>query len=387
MRREAERKGMRVLHGPVNIGNHPWTLSRAERKLGIASDLVVTSGTWLDYPADRTLDRATAGARRNSLRRATFGLSAPLRYDVLHYSFGTTFLNLDNVGARFGLRGRDVKPDLLLARCLGRKVFMTLHGCDVRLAEESNRRNAWTMCAEGRCSHYSSCLDWRDAARRRLIADVLPLCHRVFFLNPELGHAVPSGQFLPYGNVDIRGYRTAPPGAGGRPRLVHAPSDASIKGTSRIVAALESLRSRFDFELTLVQGRRHEDAMAIYRTADLAIDQVLAGWYGGFAVEMMAMGKPVACAIRETDLGFVPSAMRAELPLLRVRPDHLVGDLAALLERRDEWPEIGARSRRFVERWHDPDRIARAMVAAYADPESVFELDAAAPQPPGPSGT
>jgi hypothetical protein len=64
-----------------------------------------------------------------------------------------------------------------------------------------------------------------------------------------------------------------------------------------------------------------------------------------------------------------------------------VGDLAALLERRDEWPEIGARSRRFVERWHDPDRSARAMVAAYADPESVFELDAAAPQPPGPSGT
>jgi glycosyltransferase involved in cell wall biosynthesis len=141
-----------------------------------------------------------------------------------------------------------------------------------------------------------------------------------------------------------------------------------------ILAALDRLRSRFDFELILVQGRPHEEAMALYRAADLAIDQVLAGWYGGFAVEMMAMGKPVACAIREEDMRFVPHGMRAELPTLRLRPDHLVDDLATILERRDTWPEIGARSRRFVERWHDPDRIARAMVAAYAHPESAFDL-------------
>jgi hypothetical protein len=154
-----------------------------------------------------------------------------------------------------------------------------------------------------------------------------------------------------------------------------------------ILAALDRLRSRFDFELSLVEARRHEEAMALYRTADLAIDQVLAGWYGGFAVEMMAMGKPVACAIREEDMRFVPAAMRAELPLLRLRPDHLADDLAALLERRDTWPQIGARSRGFVERWHDPDRIAGAMVAAYAHPESVFDLESAvSPQRPTPPG-
>jgi hypothetical protein len=366
--------GMRVLHGPMNIGNQAWTLSRAERRLGIASDLVVTSGNWLDYPADRILEPADVGARRRRLRRAAFGLSAPLRYDVLHYYFGATFLDWERTGARLGLRGRVLRPDLLLARRLGRKVFMTLQGCDVRLAGESNRRNAWTMCAEGRCSSYRGCLDWQDAARQRLIAEVLPLCDRVFYLNPELGHALPAGQFLPYASVDIHACRPEPPAPGGRPRLLHAPSSAAIKGTPMILAALDRLRSRFDFELVLIEGRRHEEAMELYRTADLAIDQVLAGWYGGFAVEMMAMGKPVACTIREEDLLFVPGEMRAELPVLRVRPDHLAEDLAALLERRDAWPEIGARSRRFVERWHDPDRIAGAMVAAYANPESAFDL-------------
>ena len=46
---------MRVLHGPVNVGNQPWVLSRAERALGINSDVVVSYGTWLEYPADRVL--------------------------------------------------------------------------------------------------------------------------------------------------------------------------------------------------------------------------------------------------------------------------------------------------------------------------------------------
>src|SRR5712691_883168 len=369
---------MRVLHGPLNVGNQPWTSSRAERRLGLASDLVVDASTWLNYPADRILGQAGVGSRWARLRRTAFALSAPLRYDVLHYYFGTTFLDWDHIGARFGLHERALWPDLLLARRLGRKVFMTLQGCDVRLAGESNRRNSWTMCAKGRCSLYQSCLDWRDTARRRLISQILPLCDRIFFLNPELGHALPAGQFLPYASVDIHACKSAPPAVDGRPRIVHAPSDASIKGTSMILAALERLKSRYDFELVLVEKRTHAEAMAIYRAADIAIDQILAGWYGGFAVEMMAMGKPVACMIREEDMVFVPNEMRAELPLLRIRPDHLLEDIAAILERRAQWQQIGARSRRFVERWHDPDRIASAMVAAYAHPASVFDLAAAA---------
>ena len=64
----------------------------------------------------------------------------------------------------------------------------------------------------------------------------------------------------------------------------------------------------------------HAEAMKLYAQADLVIDQLLAGWYGGFAVETMAMGKPVVCYIRAEDLQFVPPAMVAELPLIPARP-------------------------------------------------------------------
>jgi hypothetical protein len=371
---------MKILHGPFNIGNQPWSLSRAERRRGNTSDLVVRSGTWFRYPADKVLYDDSASKFRKVARSAVFGLSALLRYDVLHYYFGMTFLypgySFDSKRAG-GLLSSLTTIDLQLAKRLRKKRFMTLQGCDVRLAEEGNRRNEWTMCGNGRCSAYETCVNMLDARRHHLVDRVLPLFDRVFYLNPELGHVVSQGQFLPYANVEIDKFTPEYPSPRGRPRIVHAPSDASIKGTAIILDALERLKTRFDFELILVEKKTHEEAMAIYRSADLAIDQVLAGWYGGFAVEMMAMGKPVACYIREGDLKFVPKSMRDDLAILNVNPARLADDFAAILERRVEWPDLGKRSRRYVERWHDPDHIAEAMIAAYRSPDSTFVLSPA----------
>ncbi len=181
-------------------------------------------------------------------------------------------------------------------------------------------------------------------------------------------------QFLPYASVEIEKFDVKFPSSEGRPRIVHAPSDGGIKGTPMILSALEQLKTRYDFDLILVEKKTHEEALALYRSADIAIDQVLAGWYGGFAVEMMAMGKPVACYIREQDMKFVPPAMRDEMPILQIDPGRLVDDLAAILERRAEWQNVGRRSRRYVERWHNPDRIAEAMLDAYRSPDSTFVL-------------
>lgn len=369
-----------MLHGPVNVGNQPWALSRAERRLGLKSDLVVNYGTWLNYPADLVLGEYGNTTNMARARRVAFGMTAPLRYDVLHYYFGRTFLLPD--GHQFGddpRRDRLVIADLELAKRLGRKVFMTLQGCDVRLAAVSNRRNDWTMCAPGRCSVYSQCLETLDRQRQGVIDRILPLCDRVFVLNPELNHMVPNAVFMPYANVPIEAFTPVLPTPSGRPRIVHAPSNGPIKGTPMILGALEALRSDFDFELILVEGKPHAEALEIYRSADLAIDQILAGWYGGFAVEMMALGKPVACHIRDADLGVVPERMRRSMPILQISPASLVEDLAAILRRRAEWPSMGEAARRYVERWHSPDIIAKAMVAAYRDDDSRFDLAAAMP--------
>ena len=357
-------KPLRVLHGPFNIGNQAWSLSRAERALGLASDVAVLYETGFRYPADRVLG-APGQRLANATRRLAFGLTAPFHYDVLHYYFGRSFTYVDDLSRRLAEHGEQLLLDLRLARRLGRRIVLTLQGCDARQAGEANARDAHTMCRDGACQLFARCITHTDSERRRYLAAFKAHADCILYLNPDLGHVVPDGAFVPYANVAVAETRLAPPRASVPVRIVHAPSDGSIKGTPLILEAIRRLQSSYDIELMLVQGKSHAEALRLYADADLAIDQVLAGWYGGFAVEMMAMGKPVACYLREADLHVVPEPMRRELPLLRIAPDALADDLARILDHRRHLPEHGARARAFVERWHDPRRIAAALLPIY----------------------
>lgn len=365
---------MKVLHGPVNVGNQPWALSRAERALGLDSEVVVAFQTWLNYGTDRVLTPLPYSRDpRHRWARLAFGIEASARYDVIHYYFGQSYVY------RAGRVSRISFADLKLARRLGRRLFMTLQGCDVRRAGASNRRNAVTMCREGGCGAFAQCIAVLDEVRSQLVDEILPLCDRVFYLNPELGHEIAKpnirSDFLPYASCDIRAIRPALPSQRKRPIILHAPSDRAIKGSDLIEATLQRLSSRFDFDYRAVTGVPHDEALQLYRDADLVIDQIQAGWYGGFAVEVMAMGKPVACYVREEDLAHAPAALVADLPVLRIDPRTLEADLGRILAARACWSQVGQRSRAFVERWHDPQRIAASLKRCYETPGAPLELD------------
>ena len=81
---------------------------------------------------------------------------------------------------------------------------------------------------------------------------------------------------------------------------------------------------------------------------------------------MMALGKPVICYLREGDLSFLPAGMRAELPLVAARPDTIYEVLRDCVRGpRERLREIGARSRGYVERWHDPLKVAAQLKLDY----------------------
>lgn len=361
---------MRVLHGPVNVGNQPYVLSRYERELGADSSLVVNYDTWLKYDADRTLGAYADRSAATRLRRLRFGLTAPFRFDVLHYYFGRSFLCWDDYGGPNRLWFRDLR----LAKRLGRTVFMTLQGCDVRVSRRSADLYSVTPCHLGNCAAAPVCRATLDDRREELVRTILPLVDRVFVLNPELARYAPGAQFLPYASVDVEALAPIWPVREGPIRIVHAPSDEGIKGSPRIIEAVERLKARYPIEFAIVKGVPHEQALELYRSADLVIDQVLAGWYGGFAVEVMAMGKPVACYIRDEDLGVLPPGMRDQLPLIRLHPDTLERDLEAAIAQRAGWEEWGHRSREFALRWHHPRKIAAAMLRAYERPDLPMDV-------------
>ena len=148
---------------------------------------------------------------------------------------------------------------------------------------------------------------------------------------------------------------------------MHAPSHRGVKGTRFLLEAADRLqREGVPFDLELIENLPHTEAKRRYREADLVVDQLLLGWYGGFAIESMALGKPVIAYIRESDLPHVPREMRTALPLINATPATIYDVLKKWLTvRRYALPERGCASRAYVERWHDARAIAKRLVTDY----------------------
>jgi hypothetical protein len=209
-----------------------------------------------------------------------------------------------------------------------------------------------------------------DAIKRTDIARVARHADCIYALNPDLLHVLPGhAQFLPYASVDLSDWRVVPAATDpGRPLTVlHAPSHRGVKGTMHVLEAIERLRAEgVALELLLVEKMSHGQARRAYERADLLVDQLLAGWYGGLAVELMALGKPVVCYLREGDLGHLPPDMRADLPIIQATPQTIYAVLKEWTTiRRGDLVALGHSSRAYVERWHDPLKIAARLKADY----------------------
>ncbi len=346
---------LRVLHFPLPTAGHPSGLAQAERRAGLDSELVSLQSTPYGFAADQNLGLESKPAAVRLFRRLLFGLSTLGRYDVYHFNTGQTF---------FPLRV-PVRLDLPLLKALGKKVFVTFQGCDAR--QRSFCRRAFALsCASGPRPS-CPCLESLDGPKARRIRYLKRWADGVFCLNPDLLRVVAGAELVPYASVDAKRLEPSYPdsSASGPLRILHAPTDRAKKGTEAVLEARDRLRGELDLEWQLVEGLCHSEAMAWYRSADLVIDQLRIGWYGGLAVEAMALGKPVIAYLRESDLELVPAGLAADLPVVSARPDNLVSVIRTLASDRERLQRLGAAGREFVLRWHDPDRIAARFAALY----------------------
>lgn len=350
---------MRVLHCPTNAGGAAWTLSRAERQLGLRSDVMVFRSNQLAFPAD--IDLGLGRSRLSAMRRLlAFFCRAVMRYDVFHFNYGSSLLPVGPLLRAFEL------SDLPLLRALGKTVVVSYQGCDIRQRDFCAKELAISACQAHNCQA-TPCNDRTDAWKGDKARKFGRYACQVFAATPDLLRWLPAGaEFLPIAQVDLNQWRPEKPEIHDKLTLLHSPTDRGIKGTSHLLEAVEKLRSRCkDVELILVEGVPHAEVKDLYRRADLIIDQLLVGWYGGFAVEAMALGKPVVCYVREEDLAFVPRKMREDLPIVNANPGTIYDVLAGLADERGKLRLLGEKSRAYVETWHDPLKIAARTKEAY----------------------
>ncbi len=366
---------LRVLHCPSNVGNNPQGLARAERAAGLDSTCVVFDRTSFDYEVDELL--ATGNPVLFERRRWSTLRRAVREFDVVHFNFGRTLFP-----APLPIAWRDdplhapgraylrllARRDLPLLQRAGKTIAVTFQGDDARQGHGPGVPAVVRRLAEAVGDGYYTPAG--DALKRHTIASFDRYADRIFYLNPDLGDVLPArAGFVPYASVDPADWKARDPQPlGDRPRIVHAPSHRGVKGTELVLDAVAQLqREGLELELELVEGLTHAEARRAYERADLLVDQLLIGWYGALAVELMALGRPVVCYVdEETAARHAPAELLADLPLVRATATDLAEVLRSLLtERRGEYPELSRRSRAFAERWHDPAAIGRRMRAEY----------------------
>ncbi len=335
---------MRILHAPLDVGGHAAGLAAAERELGHQSDVAVFAPGPFGYEVDIDMRAgANVALPLRFAKRARFLRQALRRYDIFHFNFGQTLLQVRALG--------QVIDELAIVKRAGKTIVVTYQGCDVRPYESC-------FCESPRCAKESP---YRAVAAARVQehADI------VYHLNPDLSAWLPGSSFLPYANVDPQELQpVAAAGADdstatGEIVVLHAPTNRLVKGTEHVMQAMaELVEEGLPVRLNLLEGVQRRDVTREIARADIVIDQLMLGWYGGFAVEAMAMGRPVLCSIDEGANPFGD-----ELPIVRATPGNLKEQIRALADSPGRRAERGDAGRRFAEDVHDPRKVAARVLA------------------------
>ena len=329
----------RILHAPADVGGHAYGLSRGERALGLTSDVAVLTAGPYGYGADIRLDLDGLPALQVVRRRAAFARRALARYDVIHLNFGHPIVALR--------RGPFVLSELPALKRAGKTVIVTFQGCDVR--------------PQAACACTSPVCAAQDPKRLPNARHMLRHADRVYHLNPDLRRWLPDSRFLPYASFDPNELLPRPVPEREELVVAHGPTNREVKGTEHVIAAVDALRAEgVAVRLDLVEGVTRVEAMERFGAADVVVDQLRIGWYGGLAAESMALGRPVLAHIRESEAGDNPFG--DQLPIVRTDPARLRDDLRELLADRGRRERVGAAGRAFVELHHDPRRVAQTIL-------------------------
>jgi glycosyltransferase involved in cell wall biosynthesis len=320
---------LRALQSPINIAGGPGAISAGLRELGVDSTLLVFN----ERPFERGFDinlRLRDTSRRSSL---AFNLPKQLRalvwalprFDVFHFHAGLT------------IAPQSLTLPVLRARRKG--IVFQSWGSDLRNRSASE-------------------VGYLKRADAVIVGS---------YLTRRLAPRGPGPEYdVVHPAIVLHEWKPAPAEPGDVLRVAHAPSRRAVKGTDAVLTAVDALRSRgAPIELDLIEGVPNREARLRYAAADVVIDQLRVGWYGMFAIESMALAKPVVVHLDEQAAAETEEAFGLELPLVRADERTLEDVLAGLVERRAELPELGHRSREYVERVHAHDAVARQVLEIY----------------------
>jgi hypothetical protein len=327
---------MRILHCPQNIGGMAGVLAKKQSELGHDAYSYSFVNNIYNFRSDFSLKNYYS-----PIERIQKAVSFATQFDIFQFYFGESLL------------GSNLADVVWLSR-LGKKIFFYFCGCDIRDEKTTIMKYPISGCA--------NCFPKLCSKNRQLAYEISRDYGKVNFVStPDLLEFVERSVLLPQVvNFDIIDQVLAETKNIEKTKkdsliIAHAPSNRKIKGTDFIFNCIDNLKTKgFNIKLKIIENVPHEEALKLYKSADIAIDQLLVGSYGLLSAEMMALGVPTVVYLREDLLDKYPELP----PLINANPNNLENVLINLYENRHKLDYYKIAGFEYAYKYHHPSKIA-----------------------------
>lgn len=324
---------LKIFQGLSEVAGQGYNSVRGLKENGYDAQLVV----WRNSPSGYENDYSFQISKKQ-LWKAPLWFSQIIRmefrilksFDVMHFHFGRSlFLN----------------KDLQLLKNNGKKIYYEFHGSDLRDYKKAQKLNPYLQ--------YDHSINSKDYEKRT--AKIAQFATGIILHDDELIPYLPDNYkyiFVVPLRVDINRYQyqnNVDIIQNEYIKIVHAPTNRIGKGSMEIIDIVEQLKKDYLIDLVLVENMTQKEAQEIYKSADIIIDQICIGTYGVFAIEGMALGKPVCTYITDSMVECLPK----DLPLVNANKSNLKERLIPLIESSELRNKIGIMGRKYVETYHD----------------------------------
>jgi glycosyltransferase involved in cell wall biosynthesis len=158
-------------------------------------------------------------------------------------------------------------------------------------------------------------------------------------------------------------------GTNGAVRVVHAPNHRGFKGTEFVIQAVEELKAEgLKVELILLERVPNELVMETLCSADILVEQLIAGAYALNAIEGMASGVAVLSSLDDQprNVIFRRYSFAEECPILSTTPETIKQNLRILVTNPSLRRELGLAGRQYAEKYHSYETAQHLFGSVYA---------------------
>ena len=333
-------KDLKILQGTMEIANQMHTISEALKRKSIASKTLCYHPNNFKYAADILFDIKSLGQPEQIVEKTKQIAHEMLpQFDVFHFHFGTSLI--------YDL------SDLHRYKAEGKKVVQHYWGSDVRLFSTAQKMNPYIKVK----TQDEDLLKRKMEFTSKYVSSCIVGDYELF----EYVQGIFENIYVVPALIELENYPYQEPVRNEKFLIVHAPSSPLIKGTRHVLDAVDKLSDTYDFEFKLIQNMPHDEAKKWYAQADLIVDELRCGSYGLLTLESMSMGKTVITWVTDGMRDRYPE----DVPVIVANPDTVKEKIEYVLNNREIVEEFGLKGRKYVEKYHDADKVVMKMLNIY----------------------